>query len=207
MYSNISTYTGMYSFPDSILAQTNLDESAIEETYNRSSVSSNVLTSQSKVPNSVHNNIVHTFANKAEHFSGNAKSNSQVNSQPNSQVKTALPPSSLESLGNTSDPKIWGPPFWFSLHVSAAHYPIQPSSIVRERMKCRILAIPYEIPCATCRPHASAYIEKYRSELDNIVATRHNLGQFYVDFHNQVNKRYGKPEWTYEQAYRYYGGN
>lgn len=107
----------------------------------------------------------------------------------------------------TSNPKVWGPSFWFSLHVSAAHYPENPSQIVRERMKQRILAIPYEVPCATCRPHASAFIESYRDKLDQVVSNKHELGKFYVDFHNKVNQRYGKPEWTYEQAYKVYSGN
>jgi hypothetical protein len=110
------------------------------------------------------------------------------------------------SITSTSDPKVWGPSFWFTLHVSAAHYPENPSQIVRERMKHRILAIPYEVPCATCRPHASAFIESYRDKLDQIVSNKHELGKFYVDFHNKVNKRYGKPEWTYEQAYKVYSG-
>jgi len=109
-----------------------------------------------------------------------------------------------EQETGTSDPKIWGPKFWFSLHNSAAHYPISASPLVRDRMKGRLLAIPYEIPCPTCQPHASAYIEKHRDHLDEIVSGRHSLGKFYVDFHNEVNKRYGKPVWTYEQAYKTY---
>lgn len=105
---------------------------------------------------------------------------------------------------STSDPKVWGPSFWYTLHVSAAHYPIEASPIVRDRMKNRILAIPYEIPCSGCRPHAIDFIEKNRNNLDRIVSGRHELGKFYVDFHNKVNERYGKPIWTYEQAYAKY---
>lgn len=105
---------------------------------------------------------------------------------------------------NMADPKVWGPPFWFTLHVSAAHYPLEASPVVRERMKNRILAIPYEIPCAVCRPHAIDFVEKNRNNLDHIVSGRHSLGKFYVDFHNKVNERYGKPKWTYEQAYAKY---
>lgn len=116
-----------------------------------------------------------------------------VNTQVNTQV-------------NTADPKVWGPHFWFTLHNSAAHYPEDASPLVRERMKGRILAIPYEIPCAVCRPHASAFVEKNRTSLDKIVGNKHELGKFYVDFHNQVNIRYNKPTWTYEQAYKYYSG-
>ena len=107
--------------------------------------------------------------------------------------------------GSTHDPKVWGPPFWYTLHVSAAYYPLSASPIVRERMKNRILAIPYEVPCESCRSHASAFIEKNRDNLDDIVSSRDKLGKFYVNFHNQVNKRYGKREWTYGEALRKYG--
>jgi hypothetical protein len=48
---------------------------------------------------------------------------------------------------STYDPKVWGPAFWFTLHTSAIYYPQRASPIVKERMKNRILALPYEVPC------------------------------------------------------------
>jgi hypothetical protein len=39
------------------------------------------------------------------------------------------------------------------------------------------------------------------------VSNRDSLGKFYTDFHNQVNKRYGKREWTYDEVYEKYSGN
>lgn len=121
-----------------------------------------------------------------------------------------LPTSHLTTTNNdndirtTTNPKIWGPPFWKSLHLSATHYPENPTLIVKHHMKNRILAIPYEIPCNKCRIHALHFIEKHMDYLDQIVSNKHSLGKFYVDFHNQVNQRYNKPTWTYEQAYAYY---
>jgi len=115
-------------------------------------------------------------------------------------------PTTTEPILNTSDPKVWGPPKWFDLHVSAAHYPLEASPLVRERTKGRILAIPYEISCRECMTHASAFIESKKDKLDEIVSGRHALGKFYVDFHNKVNERHGKPLWTYEQAYAKYSG-
>lgn len=111
-----------------------------------------------------------------------------------------------KKINNTADPRVWGPAFWFTLHNSAAHYPYEASPIVKERMKWRILALPYEIPCAGCRPHASAFVEQHKHKLDQIVSGRHRLGKFYVDFHNQVNKRHGKRQWTYDEAYKLYSG-
>ncbi len=115
------------------------------------------------------------------------------------------PTTDISSETNTSDPKVWGPHFWFSLHNSAAHYPINPSPIVRQRIKQRIMSIPYEIPCPSCRPHAVSFIENMKDSLDKVVSSRENLIKFYTDLHNRVNKRLGKPLWTYEQVLAKYG--
>jgi len=149
-------------------------------------------------------------------FGGTGISSSipNVPSQPKTMIvdlepsgKEKITSTSTLSQQNTSDPKVWGPLFWAPLHISAAYYPIEASPIVKERMKNRILAIPYEVPCTNCRVHASAFIEKNKDNLDTIVSGRHSLGKFYVDFHNQVNKRFNKPVWTYEDAYKVYKGN
>jgi hypothetical protein len=105
---------------------------------------------------------------------------------------------------SSKDPAVWGPHFWFTLHTSALYYPLEPSKIVMNAIKNRIMAIPYELPCDVCRPHALAFIEKHYDNLDTIVSSRENLGKFYLDFHNHVNRRYGKPEWTYEKLINFY---
>jgi hypothetical protein len=107
---------------------------------------------------------------------------------------------------STNNPRVWGPAFWFTLHTSAMYYPENASPIVKERMKNRILAIPYELPCSSCRQHAIAFIESNRDKLDDIVSSNDKLFRFYVDFHNQVNARYGKREWTYDEARAAYSG-
>lgn len=109
-----------------------------------------------------------------------------------------------KEYNNFSNPKVWGPAYWFSLHTSAINYPENPSSIFKERMKGRILAIPFEIPCPACRPHASAFIEQHKGQLNQIVNSRKNLFNFYVDFHNKVNERYGKKKYTYKEAWDLY---
>jgi hypothetical protein len=105
---------------------------------------------------------------------------------------------------NTSSPKVWGPPLWFTLHNSSSKYPINPSSLVRERMKNVIIGLPILLPCEVCKEHATGYIEKYFEQLDEICSSRDNLFKFFVDFHNQVNKRHDKPLMTYEAAYKLY---
>ena len=136
------------------------------------------------------------FFKKYEKEGYNVKENFQRNIETNN-----ANPKKEES---NASPSVWGPPFWFSLHVSSLYYPEEASPIVRERMNNRILAIPYEIPCSLCRPHASAHIEKHKDKLNDIVKGRDNLFKFYVDFHNAVNQRYNKKIWSYDEAKAYY---
>jgi hypothetical protein len=108
--------------------------------------------------------------------------------------------------GTGSSPHIFGPPLWFTLHNSSNNYPDNPSPIVKERMKNIIIGIPVLLPCANCKDHATAYIETHFDKLDDIVSTRDKLFNFFVDFHNYVNKRYNKKTYSYEEAKDLYSG-
>lgn len=107
---------------------------------------------------------------------------------------------------SSSDPEVWGPSFWFILHNGAAKYPINASPLYAERMKGFILGIPVMIPCEKCSDHATAYIESNWYRIDDIVLGRKKLFNFFCDFHNVLNRRYGKPEMSYEDAYNLYSG-
>jgi hypothetical protein len=108
--------------------------------------------------------------------------------------------------GNTANPDIWGPAFWFTVHNGASKYPIKASPIVSERMKAFILGMPVMIPCQTCKEHATSFIEAKYADLDDICSTRQKVFGFFVDFHNKVNKRYNKPILSYDDAYKLYSG-
>jgi hypothetical protein len=71
-------------------------------------------------------------------------------------------------------------------------------------MKNIIIGIPVLLPCLKCKEHATAYIESRLSELDTIVSTKEKLFNFFVDFHNHVNKRYNKKLFSYEEAKKLY---
>ena len=103
-----------------------------------------------------------------------------------------------------NNPVLWGPPFWYTLHNGAYHYPEHASPLHSERMKNFIIGIPIMVPCVTCKEHATAFIEKNRPKLNDICSSRDSLFKFFVDFHNQVNKRYKKPIISYEEAYSIY---
>lgn len=105
---------------------------------------------------------------------------------------------------NSANPEVWGPSFWFTLHNGAARYPLNASPITIERMKGFILGLPVMVPCETCKEHATAFIEANYNNLDNICSGRMKLFNFFVDFHNKVNKRYNKPIMGYKDAYALY---
>ena len=105
---------------------------------------------------------------------------------------------------STSNPKIWGPPLWFTLHNMASKYPIKASPTYISKMKDFITGIPYILPCEVCKVHANNYIEENKNNLDDICSGRDKLFKFFVDFHNSVNKRTNKKEISYEEAYKIY---
>ena len=113
----------------------------------------------------------------------------------------------ISQLSTTSNPNVWGPSMWFTFHNCAAKYPVAASPIYKSKMRGLILAIPYMLPCVTCQVHANNYIEKYKNNLDDICSGREKLFNFFVDFHNSVNKRYNKRELTYEEASKLYNEN
>lgn len=108
---------------------------------------------------------------------------------------------------NSVDPQVWGPAFWFILHNSSARYPVKASPVARKSMKDFILGMPIMIPCEECADHATAHIEANHFRLDEVTSGRQQLFNFFVDFHNLVNKRYGKPIMGYEEAFALYTGS
>lgn len=111
-----------------------------------------------------------------------------------------------KQYNNLSDPQVWGPSFWFTLHNGASKYPISASNIAKERMKGYIIGLPVMIPCLVCQIHATNFIEQHKTQLDDICSGREKLFSFFVKFHNKVNKRYNKPEISVEDAHKLYNG-
>jgi hypothetical protein len=111
-----------------------------------------------------------------------------------------------EKETTTTDPYVWGPLFWFSLHNGAINYPENASEHISKNMKGFIMGIPYMLPCVKCSEDAKAYIINNHSNLDSICSGREKLFKFFFDFHNYVNKKLGKSEIKYEDALKMYSG-
>ena len=112
----------------------------------------------------------------------------------------------INKVNTLTSPGVWGPSFWFILHNSANSYENSPSPLTVKRMKNFIIGIPIMVPCASCREHSTGYIEEKMDKLDDICSNKDKLFNFFVDFHNFVNKRLNKPIMSYDEATKLYSG-
>lgn len=106
-------------------------------------------------------------------------------------------------VGNSSDPNIFGPPFWFVLHNGVNSYPKNPTPFVRDGMKQLLINLPLLVPCITCKEHFYHFLR--RADLDKAVASKEDIFAFFVKIHNYVNIRYGKREVSLQEAKDMYG--
>ena len=129
--------------------------------------------------------------------------------QPNREVKVYNAPSTTTTKPSHSNvsPQVWGRPLWFSFHFGALNYPDDADDEKKQMMINFILGIPLIIPCDVCKNHAYDYIQSRKNNLYNIVQNSHTLFRFFWEFHNDVNKRNGKPTMTLEAVYNLYRTN
>jgi hypothetical protein len=85
-------------------------------------------------------------------------------------------------------PTKWGPHFWMTLHIACLG--CQDYKALSEFVEGYI----YIIPCLTCREHFEQVL------VENPVPEAGDFFKWSVDVHNIVNKRLGKPEFSYEDA-------
>jgi len=105
---------------------------------------------------------------------------------------------------NTADPSVWGSAFWFSLHNGAKHYPATPTASEVIRMKGFIRGLSVILPCGVCKYHADLFVQQHETQIDDICSSKDSLFDFFVDFHNAVNERNGKPKMSYTDARKLY---
>lgn len=112
---------------------------------------------------------------------------------------------SSSSVGNSKDPDVFGPPLWFVLHNAANSYPNRPTPFIQESMKQLVYSLPLLIPCVTCKEHFYDFLRS--TNLEEVTSSKENLFNFFVRVHNYVNKRYGRREYSLNEAKELYGFN
>lgn len=98
------------------------------------------------------------------------------------------------------DPEIWGPPAWKFIHLLTLNYPNTPSFEDKYKYKEFIIALQRILPCYTCSQHFEKKIKD--SNFNDILKSRESLFEWFVDVHNDVNKRNNKKLWSYMEVYQ-----
>jgi hypothetical protein len=98
---------------------------------------------------------------------------------------------------------VWGPCVWYLFHTLA--YKAVPADFheIKDDLIQYIQRICSNLPCPECTQHAIDYMKTHARVIAQI-STKEHLHFFLVDFHNAVNARKNKPQFTYEQANEMY---
>ena len=86
-------------------------------------------------------------------------------------------------------PSKWGPHFWMTLHIACLG--CQDAKVLVDFVE----GYKEIIPCLSCREHFEQVL------VENPVPEADDLFKWSVDVHNIVNKRLGKQEFSYEDAF------
>jgi len=89
------------------------------------------------------------------------------------------------------NPVVWGPHFWFVLHLVSFHYPDPPNTFDKESYKAFYHSIKEILPCAKCRKHYKTYLSQYPIEPN--LDKRIDLIRWVIQIHNFVNVKLNKP--------------
>jgi hypothetical protein len=93
---------------------------------------------------------------------------------------------------------IWGPSAWKFLHAITFAYPEEPSEEHKEAVKQLFHSLKLLLPCGDCCSHYCHSVDADRIEPH--LKSRETLSKWLHEFHNKVNARLNKPQYSYEQA-------
>ncbi len=100
-----------------------------------------------------------------------------------------------------SDPKVFGPGLWYSIHTSSINLS---ENCFMDYIRMTVL----NIPCMTCRQHATQYLKD--NPIEDFKGIKNSDGELIGmfkwtwTFHNAVNKRLDKPQVDWNTAYNMY---
>ena len=99
-------------------------------------------------------------------------------------------------------PEIWGPHFWYILHIISFEYPLNPTEYDKRIYHDFYTSLKDVIPCEMCKKHYRNHIHKY--PLTPHLDTRDTLIKWVIQVHNFVNASIGKPIMSIEQVMEVY---
>lgn len=95
-------------------------------------------------------------------------------------------------------PPSWGTFAWAVPILFLLSYPLDPTPKQQEDAREFVQKwFPMLIPCGNCRAH---FTSLHAPHVGDAVRNRATLARWFVDAHNEVNRRTGKPELSFEEA-------
>jgi hypothetical protein len=99
-------------------------------------------------------------------------------------------------------PSIWGPNFWYVLHIITFSYPLNPSEYDKRAYHDFFTTVKDVIPCDICKKHYSKYIMEY--PIGPHLDSKANLIKWLIQIHNFVNLSLDKPIYSNEEVMNIY---
>lgn len=96
---------------------------------------------------------------------------------------------------------LWGPAIWYLFHTMTEKVHIGSFKVIRNDLISIIKKVCGNLPCPSCTMHAVQYLNKIDM---NKIQSKDDLKQMLFIFHNDVNKRTGKPEYSYNDLNQKY---
>jgi len=95
----------------------------------------------------------------------------------------------------------WGPSIWYLFHTLS--YKIKEEEFLNIRIELLdiVKAICKHLPCPSCAQHATEYTQKLNYDS---IQNKNDFKMFLFNFHNDVNKRTGKPIFSLEDSDKKY---
>lgn len=93
--------------------------------------------------------------------------------------------------------------YWLLLHTATYHYPTKPTQKHKEDFLKLVNNIRNGgLTCVTCAAHFASYIGKH--PIEPHIESRDSIFKYFVELHNDVNRRNRKPEMSIENANKLY---
>ena len=96
---------------------------------------------------------------------------------------------------------IFGPPFWFTIHLVSFNYPMSPSIEQKVQFANWLLSVGEILPCCYCRENfPKNVVAATKRQSINVMTSRHTFSRFCYDLHDEVNQMLNKSSPPFEKV-------
>ena len=97
---------------------------------------------------------------------------------------------------------VWGPKYWYVLHMMAFHYPIHPNKVTKKKYYETIMNFPLFLPNEEMGNKFSKLLDKY--PITPYLDSRESFIKWTHFIHNRVNEMLDKPIFKYSDFIQIY---